>query len=175
MVRNIAPTKCECFLSIDSMCHFPSVRYVFIATFRPEWLAMLMIFKKFTWIGICVTLLVSGIAWYYLGRLTREKLPHGVAQLCALNSFSLLLGHATNNRPLLTPLRVLFVALALFGMNITTIYSSKLIRIFTHPALEDQIDSVEEIIASRLPIGELKCDNSNEMFLFKKIRIFSSI
>lgn len=156
---------CEFF---DYIWHFSPVRYVFIATFRPEWLAMLMIFKKFTWIGICVTFLVSGIAWYYIGRLTREKLPHGLAQLCVLNSFSLLMGHATNNRPLLTPLRILFVALALFGMNITTIYSSKLIRIFTNPELEDQIDTVEEIIASRLPIGELKCDNSNGIFRIKK-------
>lgn len=152
------------------MCHFPSDRYVYVATFRPEWLAMLMIFKEFTWIGICVTLLVSGIAWYFLGRLTREKLPHGVPQLCALNSFSLLITHATNNRPLLTPLRILFVALALFGMNITTIYSSKLIRVFTHPVLEDQIDTVEEIITSRMPVGELKYDKSNRtIFLFKKI------
>lgn len=48
---------------------------------------------------------------------------------------------------------MLFIALALYGLNVTTIYTSKLITVFTQPAYEDQIDTILEIIESGLPIG----------------------
>lgn len=120
----------------------------------PEWLAMLMIFNYTTWIVICLIFILSAAAWYFFGRVTHEKRSHKQSTLSGLNSFSVLLGVSANNRPQLSPLRIFFVALALYGMNLTTIYTSKLIRVFTHPTLDDQIDTIEEVVNSHLPIGE---------------------
>lgn len=129
-------------------------RYVYIAQRQPEWLAMLTIFKYTTWILIVVLLILSTVAWYLLGRITQEKKAHKNVALVTMNSFSLFLGVTANNRPSLSPLRIFFLTLALYGINLTTIYTSKLINVFTNPPYDDQIDTISEIVDSHLPIGE---------------------
>lgn len=124
----------------------------------PQWMAMLTIFEYTTWFVFCGIFILSAAAWYFFGRVTREKVHHKESVLCVLNSWSVFLGIAANNRPNLSPLRIFFVALALYGMNATTVYTSKLIRVFTHPPLENQIDTIEEVISSLLPIGKLRHD-----------------
>lgn len=89
-----------------------------------------------------------------------EKKEHKTLILCSLNSWSLFLGISANNRPQWSPLRIFFIMFALYALNITTIYTSKLIVVFQHPHYEDQIDTIEEIIESGLPIGM----NLNLMF-----------
>lgn len=54
-----------------------------------------------------------------------------------------------------SPLRIFFIALALYSVNLTTIYTSKLINVFTDPPFEDQIDTIVEIVESHLPIGKI--------------------
>lgn len=51
------------------------------------------------------------------------------------------------------PLRIFFILLALYGLNVTTIYTSNLINVFTQPSHEEQIDSISDIIEAGLPIG----------------------
>lgn len=128
-------------------------RYVFISRKQPNWLAMLCIFEVETWILCIAILIISGASWYFFGNTMPEKMAHKDATLCGLNSWCVFLGTSTNNRPNLGPLRVFFISLTLYSLNLTTIFSSKLIRVFTHPALDRQIDTVEEIVDSRLPIG----------------------
>lgn len=43
--------------------------------------------------------------------------------------------------------------LALYGLNVTTIYTSNLITMFTEPKHEAQLDTIDEIIKAGLPIG----------------------
>lgn len=117
-------------------------------------MAMLVIFNYTTWIVLCLTLILSAATWYFFGCVTREKRSHKQTILCSLNSFAVFLGVSANNRPELGSLRIFFVAIALCGINVTTIYTSKLIRVFTHPTLEDQIDTIQEVVDSHLPIGE---------------------
>lgn len=116
---------------------------------------MLTIFKSSTWILICIIFILSAVVWYFFGRVTREHLSHKQAVLVTFNSWCVFLGVATNNRPDLNPLRIFFLTFTLYAMNITTIYSSKLINVFTHPPYEEQIDTVEEIVDSFLPIGRI--------------------
>lgn len=71
-----------------------------------------------------------------------------------MNNFAVFLGVSANNRPDWTPLRVFFIILALYGLNVTTIYTSKLISVIGNPPHEEQIDTIEEIIESGLPFGE---------------------
>lgn len=120
----------------------------------PQWLAMLTIFEYITWIVFCLMFILSAVAWYFFGRATPEQPTHKKVILCTLNCWAVVLGVSANNRPSWSPLRVFFLTLALYGMNFTTIYTSKLVNVFTHPAYEDQIDTIEEIIGSNLPIGE---------------------
>lgn len=43
--------------------------------------------------------------------------------------------------------------LALYSLNVTTVYTSKLITVFTNPTRDHQMDSVEELLQSKIPIG----------------------
>lgn len=97
--------------------------------------------------------LLSAITWYLLGLAMPERMPHKRIALCLLNSLAVFLCISANNRPEWSPLRIFFIILALYGLNLTTIYTSKLITVFTSPAYEEQIDTIEEIIESGLPIG----------------------
>lgn len=120
----------------------------------PEWLGMLVIFQYTTWLVTCSILIVSTISWYVFGRITSEDRPHSQFAICLLNSWAVTICIAVNNRPERSPLRIFFIAFALYSINLTTIYTSKLIDVFTNPPYEDQIDTIVEIVESHLPIGK---------------------
>lgn len=63
-------------------------------------------------------------------------------------------GVSTNNRPNYLTLRVFFGFLTLFALNVNTIYTSKLITVFTGSVRDHQINTIEEILEKKLPIGE---------------------
>lgn len=106
--------------------------------------------------------LLASITWYLLGIAMPERKPHKRVALCVLNSWAVFLGISANNRPEWSPLRVFFIILALYGLNVTTIYTSKLITVFTSPAYEEQIDTIDEIVESGLPIGKF-CRPSDQL------------
>lgn len=116
-------------------------------------MGLLSIFEPNTWLLFCVTFFVIGITWFVLGSCLPENHEHKSLSLCLLNGWSVFLGISANNRPRLTPLRIFFVMIALYGLNVTTIYTSKLITVFTSPFYQEQIDTIEEIIDSGLPFG----------------------
>lgn len=127
--------------------------YVQLAPFEARWKGLVTIFKIKTWYAFGVVLLVSWGFWYLLGYCSHEPAQHSQLMLTFLNVFSISLGVSANNRPTQFPLRVFFIMLALYALTITTIYTSKLITVFTHPAYEHQIDSLEELVAAGFPIG----------------------
>lgn len=49
-------------------------------------------------------------------------------------------------------------------MNVNTIYTSKLITVFTQPIRQHQIDTIEEILENEIPIG-MSRPNSITIFL----------
>lgn len=114
---------------------------------------MLGIFEEETWALSIIILIVSGMSWYFFGQKTPEKLAHKDGVLCMLNSWCVFIGVSSNNRPNFAPLRIFFITFTIYALNLTTIYTSKLIRVFTHPALDHQIDTVEELINSKIPLG----------------------
>lgn len=114
---------------------------------------MVLIFDFETWALFCLILIISAVAWFLLGHATHEPLPMRQFGLCALNTWSVVLGTSILSRPQWIPLRLFFLSLALYSLNVTTIYTSKLINVFTTPEYEHQIDSFDEILQSSLPIG----------------------
>lgn len=130
-------------------------RYVYIAPLQPRWLGLVSIFHENTWMVFCGIAILSGTTWFILGLLLPEKRQHKNFAICMLNSWSVFLGISSNNRPQISPLRIFFVVLALYGLNVTTIYTSKLITVFSNPAYQEQIDTIQEIIDSGLSFGIL--------------------
>lgn len=127
--------------------------YVTLAPFEARWKGLVTIFKENTWYAFGVVLLVSWGFWYLLGYCSNEPAQHSQLVLTFLNVFSVSLGVSANNRPTQFSLRIFFVILSLYALTITTIYTSKLITVFTNPAYEHQVDSLEELVAAGFPIG----------------------
>jgi hypothetical protein len=127
--------------------------YVQKAKLEPRWKGLITIFKIKAWTAFGVVLVVSWIFWYILGIISGEPRQHRQFFLVFLNVFAVSLGVSANNRPIYSPLRVFFSILALYALTITAIYTSKLITVFTHPKFDYQIDSLEELLKTGLPIG----------------------
>lgn len=127
--------------------------FVPLAMNRPHWEGLIKIFETQTWLVFAFILLVSGLAWFSFGLFPPEDVHHRYFALSFLNSLSVFLGVSSNNRPIQFPLKVFFITLSLYGLNVTTLYTSHLIAVFTHETKLDQIDSMEEIIEAQLPFG----------------------
>lgn len=106
-----------------------------------------------TWVLFFLILITAALAWWLFGLAMPEKPAHKKLQLVTLNTWAVFLNVSANNRPDYTPLRVFFIMLAIYGLNVTTIYTSNLITMFTEPKHKAQLDTIEEIIESGLPIG----------------------
>lgn len=112
------------------------------------------IFQMETWLLFFLILITAAIAWWMFGLAMPEKHAQKELQLATLNAWAVFLGVSANNRPDFSPLRVFFMFLAIYGLNVTTIYTSNLISMFTEPKHEAQLDTIEAIIEEGLPIGK---------------------
>lgn len=153
-------------------------RYVFIAPLQPPWLGLITIFQPLTWLAFVGIFLLSALSWFVLGNAMPEHRSHKLLPLCTLNSWSVFLCISANNRPNWSPLRIFFVIFSLYALTVTTIYTSKLITVFTQPAYENQIDTIDEIIESGLRIGGreefhdwFENDNPKDEFFYKVYNI----
>lgn len=127
--------------------------FVPMAPWRAPWKGLVVIFNWSTWLFLVLVLMLSSFAWTFLGRNSGELEKFKKFAMCILNSWSVMLGVSVNLQPIRNPLRILFMAVALYGLNITTVYTSKLIQVFTEPAHDAQIQTVGEIMDQRLPLG----------------------
>ncbi|XP_062556566.1 uncharacterized protein LOC134221390 [Armigeres subalbatus] len=127
--------------------------FVELAGLESRWKVLLIIFEIPTWELIALTLLISSISWFLIGSSLPETHAHKVLSTCFLNTWCVLLGISTSNRPMYNSLRIFFIALALYGLNLTTIYTSLLINFFASPPRKHQIDTMDEILAANFQIG----------------------
>ncbi|XP_058829349.1 uncharacterized protein LOC131688823 [Topomyia yanbarensis] len=118
-----------------------------------HWKVLLSIFELATWKLLAAVLLVSSVAWFFIGYNLPEANAHKQLAICFLNTWCVFLGISSNNRPCRNSLRFFFITLAIYGMNVTTIYTSKLIYAFTSPPRSYQIDTVSEILDSNVLLG----------------------
>lgn len=131
----------------------PVIRYVFLAALQAPWQGLVEIFNMTTWLLFVIILITAALAWWMFALAMPEKPAQKELQLATLNTWAVFLSVSSNNRPDYTPLRVFFIMLALYGLNVTTIYTSNLITMFTEPKHEAQLDTIEKIIEAGLPIG----------------------
>ncbi|XP_053678492.1 uncharacterized protein LOC128728865 [Anopheles nili] len=118
-----------------------------------RWKLLLFIFEVSTWELFGCVLLVSGCVWRFVGQFLPESAAHRQLTTCFLNTWCVFLCVSAHNRPACHALRLFFMALTLYALNVTTIYTSLLITVLTNPPLAYQLDTIEEILASGLPFG----------------------
>lgn len=127
--------------------------FVAPAPFLPRWEGLITIFLPMTWLVFALILMLSGLSWYFFGTFPPEDSAHKKVVMSCMNSFSVFIGVSSNNRPSRLPLRLFFVVLAVYGLNVTTIYTSNLITVFKEDKRGSQIDTVEEMFAANLEFG----------------------
>ncbi|XP_052862875.1 uncharacterized protein LOC128269451 [Anopheles cruzii] len=127
----------------------------FVPAAGPEqrWKLLVYIVRFSTWQLFGCVLAVTAIAWRSVAQFLPEAAPHRQLATCLLNTWCTFLGISVHNRPACHALRVLFMALTLYALNVTTIYTSLLIRVLTHPPVAHQLDTIEELLSSGVPIG----------------------
>jgi hypothetical protein len=127
--------------------------FVALATPRPRWEGLMQIFQLNVWLGIGIVFVVGVLTWIAF-ELTSQKNGKRVSLMNALSaSRALLLGNSLQTRPIRHSHRILFACLALYSFAIDIFYTEQLIKTFTIPRMERQIDSIEDILQAKLPIG----------------------
>ncbi|KAG5673460.1 hypothetical protein PVAND_003505 [Polypedilum vanderplanki] len=123
------------------------------ASYEPRWKGLLNIYKREIWYAALTIFLISWTFWFLAGIFSYESYQHRQIILIFLNVLAVTLGVSANNRPEFLTLRFFFAMLALYSLILTSLYTSKLIDVFTHPKTDYQIDSIEEVLDNEFPIG----------------------
>lgn len=123
------------------------------APFMPRWKGLITIFKPQLWYAALTVFIIAWIFWIILGMLTDEALEHRQPIVVFLHVLRLTFSVSITNQPVLNPLRIFFAMLALYSLILSSLYTSKLITVFTNPKRDYQFDSVEELLATDLLIG----------------------
>lgn len=97
--------------------------------------------------------IISWIIWLILGKSTNEADQHGKMTIVFLHVLAVTFGISVHRQPVLNPLRMFFALFALYSLILSTLYTSKLITVFTNPKLGYQINSIDELIDTDLLIG----------------------
>lgn len=127
--------------------------FVPLAPKRAAWKGLAYIFEFPTWAFIGFTLLLSAFVWNFIAVVSQDRRKFRRFSMCLLNNWATLLCHSVPLQPLKTSLRILFMGIALYSLNMTTIYTSNLVAVFTQPAYDAQLASIEAILDSGLPLG----------------------
>lgn len=123
------------------------------APYQARWKGLITIFKPELWYAALTVFIIAWIFWLALGLLSDEAPQHEKVVMVFLHVLATSFGVSINNRPVLNPLRIFFVIFAVYSLILTSLYTSKLITVFTHPKYDYQFDSVEELLATDLLIG----------------------
>lgn len=123
------------------------------APHMPRWKGLIMIFKPQLWYAALTVFIIAWIFWFSIAMLSNEATQHRQFMIVFLHVLAVTFGVSINNRPIFNPLRIFFAILALYSLILSSLYTSKLITVFTHPKLDYQFDSIEELLETDLLIG----------------------
>lgn len=141
------------FASTDFYLENHYTFYVPKASIEPRWKGLITIFEPNLWYAVVSVFIISWIFWFILGRSTDEKEQHKKSTIVFLHVIAVTLGISVHSQPTLNPLRIFFAILAFYSLNLSALYTSKLITVFTHPKHGHQINSLEELLQTDLLIG----------------------
>uniref|UniRef100_A0A1A9ZW92 Ionotropic glutamate receptor C-terminal domain-containing protein n=1 Tax=Glossina pallidipes TaxID=7398 RepID=A0A1A9ZW92_GLOPL len=127
--------------------------FVKLANPRPIWLALCSIFDTSTWLSLIGMLFISWMFWYIFVTLLPEPRKSKDFSLTGINNLAVVICVSVNERPFCHASRMFFLALTLYGLNVSTTYASKLISVLTDPGLMHQLNSLPEVVAAGIPFG----------------------
>ncbi|XP_058975261.1 uncharacterized protein LOC131801154 [Musca domestica] len=147
--------------------------YVKLADPRPAWMALYSIFENLTWLAFIVMLLITWLTWFVLVYFLPEPPETREWSLTGINSMAVSICVSVNERPLCMASRFFFISLALYGLNVTSTYTSKLISVFSNPGYLHQIDTLPEVVEAGIPFGGYEesrdwFDNDEDYWVFDK-------
>ncbi|XP_073847891.1 ionotropic receptor 60a [Musca autumnalis] len=147
--------------------------YVKLADPRPAWMALYSIFQDLTWAAFIVMLLITWLTWFVLVYFLPEPPESREWSLTGINSMAVSICVSVNERPLCVASRFFFISLALYGLNVTSTYTSKLISVFSNPGYLHQIDTLAEVVEAGIPFGGNEenrdwFDNDEDYWVFDK-------
>ncbi|XP_061399889.1 uncharacterized protein LOC133335599 [Musca vetustissima] len=147
--------------------------YVKLADPRPAWMALYSIFQNLTWAAFVVMLLITWLTWFVLVYFLPEPAESKEVSLTGINNMAVSICVSVNERPLCLASRFFFVSLALYGLNVTSTYTSKLISVFSNPGHLHQIDTLAEVVDAGIPFGGYEesrdwFDNDEDYWVFDK-------
>ncbi|KAM7342062.1 ionotropic receptor 60a [Cochliomyia hominivorax] len=145
--------------------------YVKLADRRPPWMALYAIFKNLTWLSCIGMLFLTWITWFTLVHFLPEPLYTREISLIGINNMAVTICVSANERPICGSSRLFFIFLALYGLNLTSTYTSKLIAVFANPGFQHQIDNLREVQKAGIPYGGIEesrdwFENDDDMWIF---------
>lgn len=129
--------------------------FVKLADPRPPWMALYVIFQNLTWLSCVAMLFLTWITWYILVHFLPEPLDTREFSLVGINNMAVTICVSVNERPTCGASRIFFVLLALYGLNLTSTYTSKLIAVFSDPGFLHQIHTLQEVKEAGIPYGKI--------------------
>lgn len=129
----------------------PRARYV------PKWRVLTVIFNWQLWTVCLVLVVFCGGAFFVAFRWSERRESNFYASLCVdlFSSFQVLITAVVFKQPQSVLTRIVFVALAVFSIVISSVYTSSLINYLTTRQRFPQIDSLDDILNADLTIGGL--------------------
>ena len=127
-----------------------------LAKRSPRWKGLVIIFAPLMWLLVLTVYLIASLVFWLLANVNRRKNEHVSyknAVLCFLQMFSVILGEAVFVTPHSWSLRLFFIVCVFYCLLINTSYQSSLISVLTHPQFEPAIDTVEELLKSKMAHG----------------------
>lgn len=118
-------------------------------------MALYAIFKNLTWLSCIGMLLLTWLTWFSLVHFLPEPLYTREFSLIGINNMAVTICVSANERPLCGASRIFFIFLALYGLNLTSTYTSKLIAVFANPGFLHQIDKFQEVKEAGIPYGKI--------------------
>ncbi|XP_065366791.1 uncharacterized protein Ir60a [Calliphora vicina] len=145
--------------------------FVKLADPRPPWMALYAIFEDYTWLSCILMLLLTWITWFILVKFLPEPLYTREFSLIGINNMAVTICVSANERPICGSSRIFFIFLALYGLNLTSTYTSKLIAVFANPGYLHQIDKLQEVKDAGIPYGGYEesrdwFENEEDMWIF---------
>lgn len=119
----------------------------------PRWVALFVIFQRIVWYCAVAGFVLCVCTWKIFGILSKDSIYHRSFRHCFMNAWITVFGFCAYARPVRQSLRVFYVMFNLYCILILTGYQTKLIDVLKNPTLEQQINTIEEIVQSNLKFG----------------------
>ncbi|RZB40763.1 Lig chan domain containing protein [Asbolus verrucosus] len=165
--------------------HFVSnlVWIVPIAQYVPKWRVLTVIFSWRLWV-VCFGFVVLCALAFKMGALSKSECSfYKKFGNDFLVAFQVVITSVTNRQPNSDWIRIVFVSLSIFGIIISSVYTSSLINYLTRPQRELQVNSIEDVIIKDYEIGGLPIyedifnvtEDENSMRIYEMYQVNDSL